>query len=417
MPAPVLPVITYPSSGAAQRAGATQPSVERDLSFVLLLFVLFVVPKALQRYRIPGAITSLVMGTGATFLGLFHDDPTLHLLSTFGIVALFLFAGLEIDARQLRHNSRALTLHGVLWLALLVITACIAMFGFGASPRASTLIALALVTPSTGFILSSVSSFGLSQAEQLAVKMYAVGSELLALAVLFLILQSTSAEKLVIAMLAMAGVIVVIPLAFRFFAAVVAPHAPRSEFAFLMMVAVVCAYATWRLGVYYLVGAFLVGVAAQLFSGDHPAMSSEKMVDALESFGSVFIPFYFFRAGTEIARDQLSFTSLGAALLLLIALVPIRIGVIALHRKIAHSEDFAAARRVGAALVPTLVFTLVIVEILHTDYAISDTLAGALVLYTVINTTIPGFTLRGTAPDFENVLGLRHAAERASEER
>lgn len=404
--ADVLPTITYPSETGAQPAPKEPKSLPEDLAFVSLLFALFVVPKALQRYRIPGAITSLVMGTAASAFGWFHGDPTLHLLSTFGIVALFLFAGLEIDGPELRRNTGALVLHGVLWSVLLALTAAVAIFGFGASPRSGALIALALVTPSTGFILSSVAGFGLLPAEQAAVKTYAVGSELLALAVLFFVLQSTSLQQLALALVAMTGVIVVIPLAFRFFAAVVAPHAPRSEFAFLLMVAVVCAYATRRLGVYYLVGAFLVGVAAQRFRGSHSAMSSEKMVDALESFGSVFIPFYFFRAGTEIVSDQLTLAALGIGIALVVVCIPVRIAVIALHRRLAHDESFATARRVGTALIPTLVFTLVLVEILHTQYGLSDNLAGGLVLYTVLNTTIPALALRGAPPDYENVLGL-----------
>ncbi|HEV2642693.1 MAG TPA: hypothetical protein VGT98_08300, partial [Candidatus Elarobacter sp.] len=61
---------------------------------------------------------------------------------------------------------------------------------------------------------------------------------------------------------------------------------------------------------------------------------------------------------------------------------------------------------IGTALIPTLVFTLVLVEILHGQYGLSDTLAGALVLYTVLNTTVPALTLRGVPADYENVLGL-----------
>lgn len=407
----VLPTITYPTESGAPAATQEPKSLPEDLAFVSLLFALFVVPKALQRYRIPGAITSLVMGTGASALGWFHGDPTLHLLSTFGIVALFLFAGLEIDGHELRRNTRSLILHGVLWSALLAITAAIAIFGFGVSPRAGALIGLALVTPSTGFILSSLSGFGLSAAEQTAVKTYAVGSELLALGVLFFVLQSTSWQQLALALVAMTGVIVIIPLAFRFFAAVVAPHAPRSEFAFLLMVAVVCAYATRRLGVYYLVGAFLVGIAAQRFRGDNPAMSSERMVDALESFGSVFIPFYFFRAGTEIVSDQLTLTAVGIGIALVVVCVPVRVGVIALQRRLAHEESFAAARRIGTAMIPTLVFTLVLVEILHGQYGLSNAMAGGLVLYTVLNTTVPALALRAAPPDYENVLGLEHARD------
>ena len=399
-PPPVLPGLALPQQVGS---GPTTERGPRELAFIALLFGLFIVPKALQRFRLPGAITSLLMGGVARALGFFPDDPTLQLLSTLGIVALFLFAGLEIDGRELRKHVRPLAWHAGIWTALATATAVGAALLFGASPRVAALLALALVTPSTGFILSSLSGFGLTEAEQRTVKTYAIGSELIALTALFFVTQSTSLLRLALASGAMIGLVVLIPLAFRFFATVVAPYAPRSEFAFLLMVAVVCAYTTRRLGVYYLVGAFVVGLAAQRFRADHPAMSSERMVDALESFGSVFIPFYFFHAGTEISPDQLTFSALGIGVLLLAVFVPVRIAVIGFHRRLTLRESFRSSRRIGSALVPTLVFTLVIVEILHDRFALSGTVAGALVLYTILNTMMPGFVLRGEPADFEDV--------------
>src|SRR6185312_3512100 len=265
-PPPVLPSISYPDQTTPERGTAHGP---KELVFIALLFALFILPKALQRFRIPGAITSLFMGLAANFTGSFPNDPTIHLLSTLGIVALFLFAGLEIDGKELRSNASALVNHAIVWAVLATVTAIAIALILDTPPRMAALFALALVTPSTGFILSSLSTFGLTRGEQRTVKSYAIGSELLALAVLFFVLQSTSFQRLILAFAAMVGVVVLIPFAFRFFASVVAPYAPRSEFAFLLMVAFVCAYTTRTLGVYYLVGAFLVGVAAQRFRADH----------------------------------------------------------------------------------------------------------------------------------------------------
>ncbi|MDQ6737911.1 MAG: cation:proton antiporter [Gemmatimonadota bacterium] len=398
---PVLPRIVYPA--ATRDVGAPASTVPEDIAFVALLFALFVIPKALQRYRLPSAITSLLMGAGATALGLFHNDPTLHLLSTFGIVALFLFAGLDIDGHQLRADARQLVMYGVAWVVVLGVGSGIAVYAFGFAVRPAFLIGLAILTPSTGFILSSLPGLGLHESERFTVKTHAIASELLALTVLFVVLQSTSPLRLVVAIGALLAVIIIIPLAFRLFARLVAPHAPRSEFAFLLMVAIVCAYATRKLGVYYLVGAFLVGVAAQRFRSELPAMSSEKMVDALESFGSVFIPFYFFHAGTEIVREQLSLRAMAIGLALVVLVIPVRIGITILPRRIGANQHASAARRVGFALVPTLVFTLVIVNILGSDFGVAQYVLGALVLYTVINTTIPAFVLKSSPPQFENV--------------
>jgi Kef-type K+ transport system membrane component KefB len=402
---PILDALTSPDTPPP-----SPQKIPGQLRFIALLFALFLVPKMLQRFRIPGAVTALLMGFGASVLGWLPNEVTLRLFSTLGIVSLFLFAGLEIDGPELRRNAKALFLHAALWTGLAAVTAIAAAAILGLDPRTAALISLALVTPSTGFILSSLSSLGLTAPEQKTVRTYAIGSELIALTALFFVLQSTSARQLVISLAAMAAVVVVIPVAFRTFAAFIAPYAPRSEFAFLLLVGVACAYATRLLGVYYLVGAFLVGVAAQRFRATHPAMSSEKMVDALESFGSVFIPFYFFHAGTGIVSDLISWRAFAVGALLVLALVPLRIGLISLHRKVALRESFASSRRIGSAMVPTLVFTLVILGILVDRFSLSATIAGALVFYTVVNTTLPAFVLRAQPADFEDVEALPAAA-------
>jgi Kef-type K+ transport system membrane component KefB len=382
-----------------------------DLGLILLLFALFVIPKALQRYRIPAAVTSLVMGALATGLDVITANPTIDLLSTFGIVSLFLFAGLEINERELRSGARVLIQHALLW-TLLTVAVTFGVVQFGIGTRAAALMALAITTPSTGFILSSLPALGLEEAERFAVKSKAVGSELLALAALFFILQSESLETFSIALAAMLGIVIVIPLAFRAFARFVEPFAPRSEFAFLLMVAVLCAYATRRLGVYYLVGAFIVGVAAQRFRSRLPAMSSEKMIDALEAFGSVFIPFYFFHAGMSIDSTVLTWSALALGLLLLLIFVPLRVGLTTLHRRVSLAESFPVGSRIGIALVPTLVFTLVLSDILRTRFGATGTMLGALIIYTVLNTMIPAFALRSRAPAFEDVKAGRVSIEK-----
>lgn len=379
-------------------------SLPNDLTYIALLFALFVVPKALQRYRIPDAVTCLVLGFAAAAFGMEKGNQTVELLSTFGITALFLFAGLEIDARELRRDARLLAQHAVAWSVLALVVGAASMRWLDLQWRAAGLVSLALVTPSTGFILSSLHSSGLTRSEQFAVKTKAVGSELIALAALFFILQTTSWERFALAVVAMVLIVAFIPFAFRVFATRIAPFAPRSEFAFLLMVAVVCAYATRALGVYYLVGAFLVGVAAQRFRMQLPAMSSEKMVDALEAFGSVFIPFYFFAAGTHVELHQVTWVAAVVGLALLIIVTPARVLAVAAHRRLALRESFPQSRRVAIALIPTLVFTLVISSILQSEFNASDWLVGALVIYTVVNTLLPAFALRGQAPEFTEPL-------------
>ncbi|HEY7026339.1 MAG TPA: cation:proton antiporter [Gemmatimonadales bacterium] len=375
-----------------------------EVQYASLLFALFVFPRALQRFRLPSAITSVGLGAAAGMgLGLFRNDPTITLLSTLGIVSLFLFAGLEVDFRGLQQNGRTLLQHLAIRVILLVVVTLFVRNGFALPLQSATLMALALTTPSTGFILDSLPSLGVSDEERGWIKSKAIATELLALLVLFLALQPASVERILLAILALAAAVAALPILFRLFASWVLPYAPKSEFAFLLMVAVLTAYVTRSLGAYYLVGAFVVGLTAQQFRERMPAMASERMVHAVEVFASFFVPFYFFHAGLQFQRQD--FTPIATALGLgfVAAFVPFRVLLVALHRGLSLGEPLSHGARIGIAISPTLVFTLVIAEILRQRYALSDTLFGALIVYTLVTTLLPAFILRVPPPDLEDL--------------
>jgi len=157
-----------------------------EVGYVLLIFVIFVVPKVLQRFRIPAAISSFALGAIAALgFGLFSGDETIKLLATLGIVSLFLHAGLDISIPDLRKHSRVLIQHSVLFVTLLVVTATGLLLVFPLSWRAGTLVALALVTASTGFILDSIKGLALSSEERDWIRHKSIAVELVALVLLF----------------------------------------------------------------------------------------------------------------------------------------------------------------------------------------------------------------------------------------
>ena len=373
-----------------------------ELGYVVLLFALFVLPRVLQRWRVPAAITALGLGAAAGMgLGLFGHDPTIELLSTFGIVALFLFAGLDADVDALRPESRVLVQHVAMGLVTLLLAAWAAAEVLGLDARAAALVALALLTPSTGFILDSIARLPVTERQRFWIKSKAIATELVALAVLFVTLQSTTATRLGLSGLALAAMIALLPLVFRAFAAVVVPHAPKSEFAFLVILAVVCAFVTRELGVYYLVGAFVVGMAAQRFRERLPAMGSEKMLHAVEAFASLFVPFYFFHAGAELRAEALTIEALLVGLGFVVVALPLRVGLTALHRRIKLREPLRETLRVSVPLLPTLVFTLVIAGILRDRFGVDRSIFGGLVVYTIVNTMIPGLVLGAPTPEYD----------------
>lgn len=225
--------------------------LSKEVVYVVLLFMLFVVPKFLQRFRIPSALTALTFGAVAGMgFGLLQHDETIGLLSTLGIVALFLFAGLDVDVSELRRGAVVIGEHILVRLLMLGACSWVLAWTFALDWRPTLLVALALLTPSTGFILDSLSRWGLSDQERFWVRSKAIATELIALAILFVILQSTSLSRLGLAALALVAMIAILPAIFRWFAVVVVPHAPKSEFGFLIMVAVACALLTRSLGVY-----------------------------------------------------------------------------------------------------------------------------------------------------------------------
>jgi Kef-type K+ transport system membrane component KefB len=379
------------------------PEVPTELQYVLLLFALFVLPRFLQRYRLPAAVTAFALGglAGMGFQAL-QKDPTIEMLSTLGIAALFLFAGLEVDFGELRKESSVLGQHLAIRVLLLAGGAWLVHRALGLDLRPASLVALALFTPSTGFILDSLAALPLTDKERFWIKSKAIATELLALFVLFATLQSVTAARFALATAVLLALVLALPLAFRVFAKSIVPYAPKSEFAFLLMIAVVAAFATRKLGVYYLLGAFVVGLTAQRFREELPAIASEQMLHAVEVFASFFAPFYFFNSGLHLRSQDLSRGALLLGVAFLATAVPLQLAVGAAHRRLTLQEPFGKGLRIGASMLPTLVFTLVIAEILRDQFQVTPSIFGALIVYTIANTLIPGFALKLPPPAFES---------------
>ena len=368
--------------------------MDNELVYLLLIFGLLVVPRWLQRFKLPGPITSLALGIGAMLLwGDRTHDPVVVLLSTIGISSLFLFAGLEVDPAELRKGFRQLATHLVIRIATLTATAWLAWRFAGLAWQAAALLALALLTPSTGFILDTLERLGLNEEERFWVTSKAIAGELLALAALFFLLQANDALQLAASTSAMIALIVGLPLLFMALGRWVVPHAPGSEFSLLVMVGLVGAFVTFKLGVYYLVGAFIAGLAARLLQVRMPTLASPDNLHALRLFATFFVPFYFFHAGTGISREALSWQALGLGIAITVVVVPLRIAIVWLQRRALFGQRDGSNLRVAVALAPTLVFTMVLANILHARFGLPDVLFGALILYTVLNTMLPSLIL------------------------
>lgn len=369
--------------------------MNQDVIYLLLIFALLVIPRAVQRFSVPAPLTCLLFGIGAVlWLGDGAHDAVVNLLAILGISSLFLFAGLEVDLAQLRKGLWPLLLHLLIRSATLVGVAWLAWHYAGLSWQAAGLLALALLTPSTGFIMDSLAQLGLTEEERFWVTSKAIAGELLALVALFVVMQADDPLQLGLSSLVLTAMLVGLPLLFIGLGRWVAPHAPGSEFSLLVMVGMLAAYITYWLGVYYLVGAFIAGLVARLLQRRMPLLASHDNLHALRLFASFFVPFYFFNAGTHVPGDALSLEALGLGVLITLVVLPLRLAVIVLQRRVVFGESLRSSLRVALALSPTLIFTLVLAGIMREHFAVPPVLYGALLFYAAVTTLLPSLVFR-----------------------
>ena len=371
---------------------------------LLFIFSLLVVPRALQRFRIPAPLTCFLFGITASILfKTVVDNRVLSAVSTLGIASLFLFAGLEVDmretARQLpRHfnhlGTRALVLWGVIWLSMHYLH-----FAW----RPATLLALALLTPSTGFILDTLHASGLDPSEESEVTIRAVAGEILALLIIFVVSQD-SAKSLALSGAALLLLIVLTPFFYIALAKHVLPFAHGSEFSLLIMVGVICAVITRTIGVHVLLGAFIAGLVAGLLKNRIPTVASAENLRAVRLFSSFFIPFYFFHEGLDVPAGALVPKALLYGLTLSLVVLPLRIAKNCVVCRYFCRRTPRGGLRVAIALTPTLIFALVIADILHESFHISDALYGGLLVYAAVSTILPSFVLPGLAERTMNAM-------------
>lgn len=366
------------------------PTGAMELVYLGLALVLLLVPRLLQRFAVPAPLSAFALGlAGAVLLPGLPADPALALLAVLGISSLFLFAGLEIELDAFRRARWPLAGHLLLRAGALAGCTWAASAFLGMAWQPACLLTLALLTPSTGFILDTLPHQGLDEDECFWVAAKAVAGEILALGVLFFVVQSGSTSTFWFSSLALLAMLAGLPLLFILLGRHVLPRAPGAEFSLLVLVGLVAAYVTKQLGVYYLVGAFLTGLVARLLRERMPLLASEDNLRAVRLFASFFVPFYFFHSGSRVPAEAFQWSALGLGIALTALVLPARIGVQWLHRRMVFAEERSASWRVAVTLAPTFIFTLVLAGILREQYGLSDTWYGALLVYAFASTALP----------------------------
>lgn len=373
--------------------------VSQDVHYFILVAVLFIVPKILLRYRIPAALSAFFLGNLSNyFLSWFKGDSMLNFLSVLGITSLFLFAGLEVDLNELKKDQRFFLKHLSGGLVLWLLITLLFVYGIELNFQAAGLLALGILTPSTGFILDSLHSFELSDNERSWIRSMTIAMEVLALAILFFVLQSSSLQELMLSALALVAIVLVLPTLFRAFVRLIAPFAPHSEFSFLILLALLGGVLTRQLGTYYLIGAFVVGLTARRFEFLLPTLRSEHSLQSFRVFFSFFIPFYFFHSGMSVDGEDLSYLGILVGIIFLMIFIPVRLFSVSYSLKYFLGEKCQNQNQISLAIMPTLVFGLVIASILRERFAISSPLFTGLILHTIVVSSLPAFFLKKAPP-------------------
>jgi len=162
------------------------------------------------------------------------------------------------------------------------------------------------------------------------------------------------------------------------------------------VVGLLAAYASHEIGVHYLAGSFLVGLIARRYlerlrKEQTGAATVKQALTAFRFFPSFFVPFFFFVVGLELPAGALTREAgLFAGGLILTAL-PLRIVPTLLHRRLGLREQWREAVRVGLFLMPTIVFTLAVAELLRDRFGVPAWVYGGLIAYGAATSLVPAF--------------------------
>jgi Kef-type K+ transport system membrane component KefB len=369
-------------------------SVTNDLEYLALFSLVLILPKIFMRFRIPSGITALILGAAAIqFDPNIKTDQLFRFLSQIGITSLFVFAGLEVNLKELKDDR--------VYLSKYLVQSLVALFiiGFGLKSyfqlpvQESLLLALGIFTPSAGFIINSLHSYDISKDQEHWIKSKAISKELIAIVLLFLAMQSGNLESMAISIVFYGTLFVLLPVIFRYFFKFVSPYAPNSEVPLLVVLSLISGVISKELGAYYLVGAFIVGIIGSQFKDEIFKKDQETIFTALSSFFNVFLPFYFFFAGTKIPVDKLTMSSLYTAIALFVIFVPLRIIIIRLNVRYLLADFSRKNYNVSLSLMPTLIFGLVIAQIIKDRGNAPVQIVYALIIYTLLTSILPAILI------------------------
>jgi Kef-type K+ transport system membrane component KefB len=312
-------------------------------------------------------------------------------LSTIGIITLFVYAGIEVDGEFLFKHKYFFIQNIIMSFLISIIVGITAYKVFSLSLITALIVALALTIPSASYIISSLNnSFGKTKNW---IRGKAFVGEIFGLFLLIVLRRITDIGLLIFTLAVIIALILILPIILRILFDKIFSKLVGSEFSFIFVVAVISAFITHLLGIHFLVGAFIAGLVSRNFISNiskddkyHAVteVKGKQIMDGFGLFATVFIPFYFFSVGIIIKPDMFSWYTVLISLAICLIISMIRTMTTAIHRMVKIDESFKESVHISNILIPTLVFTFVISEIVYQEYHISYQLYSILMLYGVM---------------------------------
>jgi Kef-type K+ transport system membrane component KefB len=379
---------------------------------LVLIALLFFLPKLLVRIGIPSPVTEMALGVacGPLALDLLRPEDLTGTLAALGISALFLFARMEVSLRALVERRRTILEHTAIQV-LLFGAAAASAYQLWPELGVAVLIAAAVMSSSAAFIIPALDMLRLPEDLKTWIKQKAITNELLAILAVLCFSNTASPRAALMSIAAITAMVAVVPLAFVLFHRTILKWAPRTEFSFVMIVALFAAYVSHHVGVHYLVGAFVVGVIARRYLrwGEKHGMEMASVHSALDSFrffSAFLMPFFFFLAGLNLPAGALAPTALLLAGAMFVTAVPLRVAVVMLHRHLQLKEPWHHSWNVALLVAPTTVFSVAMAEILRARFHVSETIVGGLILYGAATSFLPLLTRRVRSTEYEDLLAV-----------
>ncbi|MCT4641007.1 MAG: cation:proton antiporter [Bacteriovoracaceae bacterium] len=352
-----------------------------------------ILTKLFLRFKIPMGVSSFAIGVLITLNGFnLLQDPVFNFLAQVGITSLFLFAGLEVELQDIIKNKVYFFKYSIKYILTLLFFSLVFFYVFEAVYLDSLLFTLGIFTPSAGFILNSLDNIDVENDKtEYWIKSKAITKEIIGIIIFFIVMQSQSLSLFFSSSIYVILLALFVPFMYKIYISFIMPYAKDSQVPFLIMLALVCGVLSKSFGAYYLTGAFITGLGGVFFLNDLAVDGHESFFKSLGSIVALFLPFYFLIAGSSINIGLFSYQSVLVAFVLALVFVPVRMKMLSLGFKLFDIADEKNKKQIAVALLPTLVFGLIICQTLLERDNIKPFIVYALLTYTFITTLTPSF--------------------------